>query len=240
MTAAVITPRAREEKNVKFGNDASLASVELLLQKLAMKCYARVQAVGIGMEFDDVLQEMRISYVRAARSWNPEGGALFATYCQTACLNNFNNVIKKMERQRTIGKINPDDPGAELDEKGQVKFQREFGMVSECEFTSEDEDGYNAFHQHTRCDSMDLPDARLDRAAALKESLSGLSAGARMLVAELLKSERREAGDDSEEDEGKSRGPMKLREAARAAGLSGAHLAQVKAEIANKFGVTWF
>lgn len=103
-------PRERREENLKFANDGSYASVELLLKKLAHKCFKRVQAMGLGMDLDDVMQEMNLSYVRALRTWNPEGGALFNTYLTTACLNNFNDRVRKpINARRELGLVNMSD-----------------------------------------------------------------------------------------------------------------------------------
>lgn len=226
-----VTPRVRDEKNHKFANDGSFESVDQLLHKLSIKCYARVQAMGLGMEFDDVLQEMRVNYVKARDAWKPDGGALFSTYCTTACLNNFNLAIKKMERQRTIGKIEVTDKGVELTEDGKVKYQRAFGMVSECEFATTDEDGFNAYSDTAAASERDQPDFRLERSQAMQENLACMSIGAKRLVALLLQSDARtEAGAPA----------PKLRDLAREAQLQGDELRRVKLEIMRKFGVTWF
>lgn len=95
------TPKLeRREENKKFANDGSLASVERALHKVAIKCHARVMAMGLPMTFDDVHQEMLMSYVQAKAAWRPDGGALFVTYLITTCYRNFNVRISKMERDR--------------------------------------------------------------------------------------------------------------------------------------------
>jgi RNA polymerase sigma factor (sigma-70 family) len=168
--ATTMTPRAREEKNLKFANDGSLASVEALLYKTAMKCYARVAAMGLGMDFDDVHQEMRVSYVKALSKWKPEGGARFSTYCTTVCINNFNHAIMKMARERV--------------EMGMVSYSASF--VGEAGATV---DPLEIMHSAAapECDS---PEYRTERSQQMKANLARLSMPARRLVALLLKYEQ--------------------------------------------------
>jgi len=224
---SIAAPRQREEKNLKFANDGSLESVDLMLRKLSIKCYARVAAMGIGMQYEDVLQEMYVSYVKAKAKWRPEGGARFATYCTTVCLNNFNLAIKKMENQRSMGIIKPTDKNAVLNEDGTVKFQRSFGMVSECEFDLNDESGYVAFMEVTEGPRQEQPDYRMESAEDLQDRLKNLSSGARRLVSCLLRA-------DQSEDKLPS-----LRNIAVMAQLRGDELRQVKIEIGASFGVRW-
>jgi DNA-directed RNA polymerase specialized sigma24 family protein len=154
-----------------YANDGSLESVQNLLTRLAGKCYRRVAAMGLSMEFDDVLQEMRLSYVKAKAAWKPDGGSRFSTYCQTACINNFNNAIRKMESERA-----------------------ELGMVSINAFSGEDIDGAidpMEIMLNAAGDKSDLPEARLEGAQELQRNLKGLSPGAMRLVNLLFQAEQR-------------------------------------------------
>lgn len=97
----------RSESNKKFANDGSYKSVENLLYKVAYRCFGRVQAMGVGMTFDDVLQEMNLSYVIAREQWDSERGVLFSTYLTTACYRNFNERIRRAEvERRNLGLVN--------------------------------------------------------------------------------------------------------------------------------------
>lgn len=230
MVAAAVpfTPRMREEKNLKYANDGSLESVDAALRQLSIKCYRRVEAIGISMTLDDVYQEMCLSYVRAKAAWNPQGGALFATYCITVCQNNFNAAIKKMERERSIGKILPTEKGVELDESGNVRFQRVFGMMSECEMVGGDsEDAFGSIVEAMPATSTSDPEYRMERAGAMRSNLAVMSPEARKLIGLLLKADRT--------NEEKPR----LYQLAREAGITGRELRRVKLEILGKFGVTW-
>lgn len=212
-TAAHVVGVRHNPDNAKFGNDASLQSVERQLLKLAGKCHARVEKLGLSMDFDDVLQEMRLSYVKAAQKWNPQGGSLFTTYCQTVCLNNFNQAIRKMERERV-----------------------EHGLMFEGELARSDADSDfepDVLGEAIAGSDSDRPDMRLDSEAALRESLVGMSFAAKRLVGALLQEERRlevEVGPPS---------PKRLRDLANMVGVQGEELSRVKRELLTRFGVRW-
>lgn len=206
-------PRARSESNLKFNNDGSFESVEQLLHKLSAKCYARVQAMGLPMEFDDVYQEMCVSYTRARVAWKPDGGSLFSTYCTTACMNNFNTAIKKMERDR-----------AEL---GLVSLEGMLSSESGEESSGDSGSPYEVFMSSTAPEN-DEPGYRMERAQQTRSNLNNLSEPAKRLVAILLQSEQR--GSEPQ---------PKLRELAKIARIEGEELKRVKLEILGKFGVTW-
>lgn len=109
-SASIPAAGTRSEANKKFANDGSFESVDRMLQKLAFKCFARVQALGLGMTLDDVRQEMNVSYVQARKLWEPDRGVLFVSYMTTACYRNFNERIRKAElERRNLGLVNFSD-----------------------------------------------------------------------------------------------------------------------------------
>lgn len=110
MQVQTITPTVRAEKNRMYANDGSFESVDRLLAKIAIKCFARVQAMNLGMTYDDVRQEMNVSYLMAKKLWEPGRGVLFSTYLTTACYRNFNDRIRKAETERRhLGLVNMTD-----------------------------------------------------------------------------------------------------------------------------------
>jgi hypothetical protein len=214
------------ENNAKFANDGSLGSVDKMLHKLARRCYGRVTGMGLPMELDDILQEMRVSYILAKEKWDSQAGSLFSTYCTTVCMNNFNNTIKRMERQRTLGKIE-DTVCPETGKKIPARFQRQFGLICEHEM-HEDQGNLDSVTEGMSGSATDQPDYRLEQAQNTKLRMSTLSVSAKKIVAILLSSEKISV----------SPAP-RLRQIAHMAKVDGKELKRVKLEILKTFGVTW-
>lgn len=170
MSNTVAIRLTRSDSNRQYANDASYESVEHLLERLAGKCYARVKKLGIPMDFDDVLSEMNLSYVKARQAWNPEAGALFSTYCTTACMNNFNNAIAKMERDR-----------------------RELGLIPFSHFQRmEDGDASpEEFLSGIATDYTDAPERRIECAQEMQANLDRMTTNARRVIAGLLRDYQR-------------------------------------------------
>lgn len=205
-----LKPRA-DKKNERFPNDGSYASVERQLHRLAMKCYARVQALGLSMDFDDVMAEMNLSYVRARMAWNPDKGARFSTYCQTACMNNFNQRIEKQETERV--------------NLGMISYREALGPVGSEEDAEDDplsilgSDGVGGV----------IPSIENDRQVAeeARQRIARLTAPTKRLVLALLMDEKSDPMSPS----------AKLADLAKSVGLSGDELKRVKREIKVVFGV---
>ena len=53
----------------------------------------------IGLDRDDIAQELRIAIVKAAQGYNEDKGVLFHTYLHTAMVNTIRTLIYKAERQ---------------------------------------------------------------------------------------------------------------------------------------------
>jgi DNA-directed RNA polymerase specialized sigma24 family protein len=93
--------RSRSKENEKYANDGSYESVRLLIEKLARKAYTRAVSMGVyGFEYEDILQEMNLTYVKCLSGWNNNRGVLFSTYLTTACYHNFGNMFRESERSR--------------------------------------------------------------------------------------------------------------------------------------------
>ena len=53
----------------------------------------------IGLDREDIAQELRIAIVKAAQGYNEDKGVLFHTYLHTAMINTIRTLIYKAERQ---------------------------------------------------------------------------------------------------------------------------------------------
>jgi RNA polymerase sigma factor (sigma-70 family) len=206
------TPALKQRKNArneKFANDGSYASVEAQLHRLAMKCYARVQAMGLGMDFDDVLQEMNMTYVRAKATWNPEKGVRFSTYCQTACMNNFNQRIERQVKDRTeMGMISYDEAlGDRPEDAGDDALEYLVGDVN----------------------AVDSAESQMEIVQEARARLARLTPGTQRLILAFLMDERDRGGEPG----------SKLRDLAAKVGLTGEDLQRTKREVHATFGVRW-
>ena len=53
----------------------------------------------VGMERDDIAQELRIVLLRTAKAFDPERGVLFHTYLHTALVNTIRTLISRAQKQ---------------------------------------------------------------------------------------------------------------------------------------------
>ena len=67
---------------------ANLKDYERLLASLSHKALRRATARGYAIEFDDLFQEAKITFVHAMEKFNPELGVKFSTYLWTSVKNN--------------------------------------------------------------------------------------------------------------------------------------------------------
>jgi DNA-directed RNA polymerase specialized sigma24 family protein len=88
-----------------------------LIHKLAKKGWARLEAAHVGgVDYEDVFQNMSMSYVRAAEQFNPNMGWSFTAYLGRACLNNFNKWAEKLcSEQCNLGLVRIEDMNAHSD-----------------------------------------------------------------------------------------------------------------------------
>jgi len=170
MTAAIAAQPRKNQENERFANDGSFESIEAQLHRLALRFYSRAAAMGVGMDLDDVRQELAMSYVRARAAWKPEKGVRFTTYFQTACMNNFNALMEKRGKEIThLGLISTET-------LRQSNMETEDGDV--MEFITQDE-GEEESHE-----------SRMIRAEEIRERLAALTPNSKRLISALLVAER--------------------------------------------------
>ena len=54
----------------------------------------------VGMDKDDIAQELRISIIKAAKGFDEDRGVIFHTYLHTAMVNTLRTLISKGQRQQ--------------------------------------------------------------------------------------------------------------------------------------------
>lgn len=67
-----------------------------LIRMFASKCHRRLVAARVRVEYEDVYQEMCITFVKAARAFDPTLGLTFTAYLGRSILNNFNKVATNL------------------------------------------------------------------------------------------------------------------------------------------------
>lgn len=67
-----------------------------LIHKLARRGWGRLTSANVFVDFEDVVQEMSLTYVKAVEKYDPEYGVTFSAYLGRAIWNQFNKVAEKM------------------------------------------------------------------------------------------------------------------------------------------------
>lgn len=87
------------EKNVvKKGRayDTSFEAQRGLIYKLACRGWGRLKQANVHIDFEDVMQEMSLAYVKAAAGYDPEYGITFSAYLGRSCWNEFNKFAERL------------------------------------------------------------------------------------------------------------------------------------------------
>lgn len=164
--AAPVHSRVRADKNLKYANDGSYESVFAQLRKLCFQYYGRAKQLGLNMDEDDVMGIMHVGFAQAKAKWKPDGGALFTTYLQTVCRNEFNaRVEKEAKTIVALGMTSYDGLRRKLDDDGVDPLELMAG-------------------------SDDSQEERMIATQEMRERLKSMSAGGRRLIVALLMSER--------------------------------------------------
>lgn len=71
-----------------------------LIQKLARKGYLRLMGAHVSVDYEDVFQEMCVTYTKAATRYNPEVGVTFTAYLGRAIWNDFNQFAEREVNQK--------------------------------------------------------------------------------------------------------------------------------------------
>lgn len=93
-----------------------------LLHKFTKMGFGRLQGAGVEIEYEDVFQEMTVSFIKAHRTFDSSKGFSFSAYFGRSCMNNFNKWAANLCReQRELGLIRATDMNfGEFEDKGDV------------------------------------------------------------------------------------------------------------------------
>ncbi len=139
-----------------------------LIHSFARKGFGRLQAARVLIDYEDVYQEMCISFVKAQKMYNPDSGFSFTAYFGRAVWNDFNKLA-----ERLIG------------EKVAV------GMESVEDFRHEEDDGQDIYaFLSVETDSAESPEDMIEHnqefIAHFGKCMRQLSPESRRVVAQFL------------------------------------------------------
>ena len=78
-------------------NDALIQQWEPKVQKMTANTYI------LGLDRDDLAQELRLAIVKAARGFDSDQGVLFHTYLHTAMTNTIRTLLSNSKKRTTVG-----------------------------------------------------------------------------------------------------------------------------------------
>ncbi|WP_374335301.1 sigma-70 family RNA polymerase sigma factor [Methyloversatilis sp.] len=97
------------------------ADHEGLIHSFARKGFGRLQAARVSIDYDDVFQEMCLSFTKAREKYNPDAGFSFSAYFGRAIWNDFNKFAERLISERVdLGLINFEDMKGEDDDGGDI------------------------------------------------------------------------------------------------------------------------
>lgn len=93
----------------------TIADHKGMMIKLSRRAQYRLERAGISVEFDDVMQEASVAFVKAKQGFSPQHGAKFSTYLWTAIGNNLNRFCDQM-RDAYRGAVSLDTPASDSED----------------------------------------------------------------------------------------------------------------------------
>lgn len=82
----------------RSGEEARKFDAENLIRVYSRVLFDEMKNQGFQVEYEDVLGEVHLTFVKAMGSYSEKRGASFKTYLQTALLDDFKNFKKKLAR----------------------------------------------------------------------------------------------------------------------------------------------
>lgn len=132
-----------------------------LIHNFARKGWGRMVQANVDMDYEDVFQEMSLTYTKALNTYDPERGVGFTAYMGRAIWNDFNRVAEK----RIAEKV-------------------ELGMTSIHALENDDDD--NSWVDNILKSDVRSPQEELERKQEIVHKLRSLSQTAKFLVAQLV------------------------------------------------------
>lgn len=151
-----------------------------LIHTVARKGYGRLQALGAGIDYDDLVQELSEVFIKAFDGFDEENGAKFSTYFTFSAYAKLNKIAARFERERTGSVV------VSVEKKeGEYGYEveREYlhgGMIGIEDINAAGEDGHS-FEETIACDAP-TPEQIAEASSSLKAFLNKLSPLAASIV----------------------------------------------------------
>ncbi|MCG5512778.1 sigma factor [Ectothiorhodospira shaposhnikovii] len=123
-----------------------------LILHIARKCHARILACHIPMEFDDVVQEISLTWLMARDKFDPDAGFRFSTYFVKSAYTGINRLVETQTRLTTFSYDEPmgddqegstmldlfesDIPGPEAEYDREAQYERNCRSLSKLALTA--------------------------------------------------------------------------------------------------------
>lgn len=134
-----------------------------LIRKLALRGWGRLTEANVHVDFDDVVQDMTLTYVKAADKYNPDHGVTFSAYLGRAIWNQFNKFAEKEIRVQADLKL--------------VRFEQLGDAVEDSD------DG--SVYESIASDEW-TPEQYVEAAQQFRENMKSLGPTAKFIVSKLL------------------------------------------------------
>lgn len=164
-----------------------------LIHQVARKGYARMSAIGANLDYEDLFQELSITFIKSYEALDVERNGKFSTYFFMAARNRINALAEDFEMERLgLRTVRRKEIGADgqqvMSEDGKVgKWVREFSQVhaglSSIEEMSDRsrEDGCKSAVEIIASDCL-TPDQEVELSDTLNSIMGNLSPLARMIM----------------------------------------------------------
>jgi len=145
-----------------------------LIHTVARKGYGRLQALGAGIDYDDLVQELSEVFIKAFDGFDEEAGTKFSTYFTFSAYTKLNKIAARFERERAGGVVLSAE---KKDGEYGYEVEREYlhgGTIGIEEINAAGEDEYSSVEETIACDSP-TPEEIVEAASSARALLNSLS-----------------------------------------------------------------
>lgn len=104
----------KTQTELKRGYSTQYEDHQGLIHKFARKGWGRLTSLGVSIDYEDVFQEMSVTYCRAASKFDPSRGFTFSAYLGQAIWHDFNKLAQRFENELSgLGFTRIEDMGVE-------------------------------------------------------------------------------------------------------------------------------